>query len=156
MLSVSGIAVAAKEASTPEFKAYAARVVDNAKVLAEALLSRGFSLVTGGTDNHLILIDLTTKNVTGKIAAKALDRAGIVCNYNSVPFDQRKPFDPSGIRIGTPAISSRGMGADEMKKLADYMDRVVRAPEDEAQISRVAAEVRELCAGFPPPGITVG
>jgi glycine hydroxymethyltransferase len=154
--TTAGIAVAAREASTPEFKEYAHRVVSNAKVLAEALLARGFALVTGGTDNHLILIDLTPKNVTGKIAAKALDRAGIVCNYNSIPFDPRKPFDPSGIRIGTPAISSRGMGADEMKKLADYMDRVVKAPEDEAVITRVAAEVRELCASFPPPGIVVG
>jgi glycine hydroxymethyltransferase len=154
--TTAGIAVAAREASTPEFKEYAARVVSNAKVLAESLLGRGFALVTGGTDNHLILIDLTPKNVTGKIAAKALDRAGIVCNYNSIPFDPRKPFDPSGIRIGTPAISSRGMGADEMKKLADFMDRVVKAPDDEGVITRVAAEVRELCASFPPPGITIG
>jgi glycine hydroxymethyltransferase len=154
--TTAGIAVAAREASTPEFKEYAARVVSNAKVLAESLLGRGFALVTGGTDNHLILIDLTPKNVTGKIAAKALDRAGIVCNYNSIPFDPRKPFDPSGIRIGTPAVSSRGMGADEMTKLADFMDRVVKAPDDEGVLTRVAAEVRELCASFPPPGITVG
>jgi len=154
--TTAGIAVAAREASTPEFKEYARRVVSNAKVLAEALLGRGFSLVTGGTDNHLILIDLTTKQITGKIAAKALDRAGIVCNYNSVPFDTRKPFDPSGIRIGTPSISSRNMGADEMKKLADFMDRVVRAPDDEALLAKVAAEVKELCASFPPPGIAVG
>jgi glycine hydroxymethyltransferase len=151
--TTAGIAVAAKEAATPEFKIYARAVVDNAKVLAEALLGKGFSLITGGTDNHLILIDLRSKNVTGKIAAKALDRAGIVGNYNSIPFDPRKPFDPSGYRIGTPSITSRGMGKTEMLKLADYMDRVVKAVDDEAMIERTAAEVREMCAAFPPPGI---
>ena len=153
--TTAGIAVAAKEASAPAFEEYARRIVDNAKVLAEALAGKGFRLITGGTDNHLILLDLTPKNVTGKIAAKALDRAGIVGNYNSIPFDPRKPFDPSGLRIGTPAITSRGMGADEMKKLADWMDQVVRAPGDDTTIERVAGEVKELCAGFPPPGIRV-
>jgi glycine hydroxymethyltransferase len=151
----AGIAVAAKEASEPAFKAYAKNVVENAKLLGEELARSGFSLVTGGTDNHLILLDLTPKNVPGKIAAKALDRAGIVANYNSIPFDPRKPFDPSGLRIGTPAITSRGMGASEMKKLAAWMDQVVKAPDDEALIGRVAGEVRELCASFPPPGIRV-
>ncbi len=151
--TTAGIAVAAKEAAAPSFKVYAQNVVSNAKVLAEGLLSKGFSLVTGGTDNHLILADLTPKNVTGKVAAKALDRAGIESNYNSIPFDPRKPFDPSGIRIGTPSITSRGMGKDEMLKLADWMDRVVRAPDDAAVVDRVAAEVKELCAAFPAPGI---
>lgn len=154
--TTAGIAVAAHEANTPEFKLYAKDVVANAKCLAEELLSRGFSLVTGGTDNHLILIDLTNKQLSGKIAAKALDRAGIVCNYNSVPFDTRRPFDPSGIRLGTPAISSRGMGPREMKALAAWMDQVVRAPDDQTLLGRVAAEVKELCSGFPPPGIAVG
>jgi glycine hydroxymethyltransferase len=153
--TTAGIAVAAKEASTPEFKQYAENVVANAKRLADGLLGRGLSLVTGGTDNHLILIDLTSRNVSGKIAARALDRAGIVCNYNSIPFDPRKPFDPSGIRIGTPAITSRGMGTAEMVKLAEWIDRVVRAPDDDALIERVAAEVKETCSGFPPPGIPV-
>ncbi|HEX4338518.1 MAG TPA: serine hydroxymethyltransferase [Polyangiaceae bacterium] len=151
--TTAGIAVAAKEAAAPSFRVYAQNVVSNAKVLAEGLLSKGFSLVTGGTDNHLILADLTPKNVTGKVAAKALDRAGIESNYNSIPFDPRKPFDPSGIRIGTPSITSRGMGKDEMLKLADWMDRVVRAPDDAAVVERVAAEVKELCAAFPAPGI---
>jgi glycine hydroxymethyltransferase len=151
----AGIAVAAKEASEPGFREYANNVVDNARVLAEELARRGFSLITGGTDNHLILVDLTPKNVTGKIAARALDRAGIVCNYNSIPFDPRKPFDPSGLRLGTPAITSRGMRTDEMKKLAEWMDRVVSAAGDEAVITRTAAEVEELCAAFPPPGIAV-
>jgi glycine hydroxymethyltransferase len=151
----AGIAVAAKEASQPEFKLYAKQVVENAKLLADELARRGFSLVTGGTDNHLILLDLTPKNVPGKIAARALDRAGIVANYNSIPFDPRKPFDPSGLRVGTPAITSRGMGPSEMQKLAAWMDQVVSAPDDEAGIARVAGEVRELCASFPPPGIRV-
>ncbi|MCA9592996.1 MAG: serine hydroxymethyltransferase [Myxococcales bacterium] len=151
--TTAGIAVAALEAQQPEFKRYAQAVVDNAKVLAEALAQKGFSLITGGTDNHLVLLDLTPKNTPGKVAAKALDRAGIVANYNSIPFDPRKPFDPSGLRIGTPAITTRGMGASEMKKLAAWMDEVVRAPEDEAVIGRVAGEVRELCQSFPPPGI---
>lgn len=153
--TTAGIAVAAKEAATPAFKEYARRIVDNAKVLAEGLLAKGFRLVTGGTDNHLILLDLTPKNVTGKIAAKALDRAGIEANYNSIPFDPRKPFDPSGLRIGTPSVSSRGMGKDEMLKLADWMDQVVRAPGDEKTIERVASEVKELCNSFPAPGILV-
>lgn len=151
--TTAAIAVAAKEASEPAFKSYAKKIVENAKVLANELVSKGFNLVTGGTDNHLILIDLTPKNVTGKIAAKALDRAGIVSNYNAIPFDPRKPFDPSGLRIGTPSITSRGMGSDEMKKLAAWMDQVVRAPDDETEIARIAGEVKELCKNFPPPGI---
>ena len=151
--TTAGIAVAAREASQPEYRQYAANVVANATVLAEALLRLGFDLVTGGTDNHLILLDLTGKGVPGKVAAKALDRAGIVANYNSVPFDPRKPFDPSGLRIGTPAITSRGMGKDEMLRLADWMNQVVSAPSDEKVVERVRDEVKELCASFPPPGI---
>jgi glycine hydroxymethyltransferase len=151
--TTAGIAVAAREALTPEFKVYAKAIVENAKVLADGLLSRSFTLTTGGTDNHLILIDLTSRGVPGKVAAKALDRAGLTANYNAVPFDTRKPFDPSGLRIGTPAITSRGMGPSEMTKVADFIDRVVKAPEDEAVIAKVAAEVKELCSGFPAPGI---
>jgi len=153
--TTAAIAVAAKEASEPSFREYAHQVVANAKALAEELSERGFHLVTGGTDNHLILIDLTNKNVTGKVAAKALDRAGIVANYNAVPNDPRKPFDPSGLRIGTPAVTSRGMKVPEMKRLAAWIDEVVRAPEDEALQKRVANEVKELCKGFPAPGIRV-
>jgi glycine hydroxymethyltransferase len=153
--TTAAIAVAAKEAATPEFKEYAKQVVVNAKALGEALLSRGFSLVTGGTDNHLILIDLGPKGVPGKVAAKALDRAGVTANYNAVPFDPRKPFDPSGLRIGTPAITSRGMGEPEMAKTAAWIDEVVKAPEDEKTIARVAGEIRELCKSFPAPGIPV-
>jgi glycine hydroxymethyltransferase len=153
--TTAAIAVAAREAATPEFKRYAASIVSNAKALAEGLLSKGFNLVTGGTDNHLILIDLTSKNVSGKVAAKALDRAGIVCNFNAIPFDPRKPFDPSGLRIGTPAITSRGMGQDEMLRLANWMGAVVASPEDEELIERTAAEIKEMCASFPAPGLRV-
>jgi glycine hydroxymethyltransferase len=153
--TTAAIAVAAKEAATPEFKSYAANVVANAKALADGLSSRGFSLVTGGTDNHLVLIDLTSKNVPGKVAAKALDRAGICANYNAVPFDPRKPFDPSGLRVGTPAITSRGMGTAEMTRLAAWMDEVVKAPEDETVIRRIAGEVADLCKSFPAPGLRV-
>ncbi len=153
--TTAAIAVAAHEAARPSFKVYAQAIVDNAKALAEGLSARGFDLVTGGTDNHLILIDLTKKGVTGKVAAKALDRAGIVGNYNAIPNDPRKPFDPSGLRIGTPAVTSRGMGLAEMAKLAAWMDEVVQAPGDDARIARIAGEVKELCAGFPAPGLRV-
>jgi glycine hydroxymethyltransferase len=154
--TTAAIAVAAKEALTPEYTTYAKNIVENAKALAEALVARGFTLTTGGTDNHLMLIDLTNKNVAGKPAAQALDRAGIVANYNSVPFDPRKPFDPSGLRIGTPAITSRGMGKDVMVKLASFIDRVVANHTDETVIKKVAAEVKDLCDKYPAPGIRVG
>lgn len=153
--TTAAIAVALKEASTPDFAQYAQQIVRNAKALANALVERGFDLVSGGTDNHLILIDLTNKGIAGKPAAKALDRAGIELNYNTVPFDPRKPFDPSGVRIGTPSVTSRGMAEAEMEQIAAWMDDVVSNPEDEALIERTAAEVAEVCARFPAPGIAV-
>jgi glycine hydroxymethyltransferase len=153
--TTAAIAVAAKEASTDAFKKYAHAIVDNAKTMAEALASRGLTLVTGGTENHLILADLTPKNVPGKVAAQALDRAGIVCNYNSVPFDTRKPFDPSGIRLGTPAVTSRGMGATEMKAIGNFIVDVIEHVDDAATIDRVAGAVREMCGKFPAPGIAL-
>ena len=153
--TTAGIAVALKEAAQPSFKDYAAQIVKNAKALAAGLLEHGFDLVTGGTDNHLILVDLTNKGVPGKKAAKALDRAGMECNYNTVPFDPRKPFDPSGIRLGTPSVTSRGMKEPEMKQIAAWMARIVAAPEDEALAGRTAGEIRELCRAFPAPGISV-
>ncbi len=151
--TTAAIAVALHEASQPAFRDYAQAVVDNCAVLADGLLERGFELVSGGTDNHLILVDLTNKGIPGKTAAQALEDAGIVCNANSVPFDPRKPFDPSGIRIGTPALTTRGMGADEMRRLAGWMAEVVAAPEDAALHGRIAGEVSELCAQFPAPGV---
>jgi glycine hydroxymethyltransferase len=151
--TTAAIAVAAKEASEEGFRAYAKQIVVNAQALGRALESRGFRLITGGTDNHLLLIDMTPKGIAGKPYAQALDRAGIVANYNSIPFDPRKPFDPSGLRIGTPAVTSRGMGVAEMERLAAWMDEVAQNVNDEARITRIAAEVAELCRGFPAPGI---
>jgi glycine hydroxymethyltransferase len=154
----AGIAVAANEAGRPEFADYARLVVENAKTLAGALAERGFGVVTGGTDNHLMLVDVTSRGVTGKQFAQALDRAGIVVNYNSVPFDPRKPFDPSGIRIGTPAVTTRGMGGDGgdvMKRIAEWIDRVAAAPSDAALLTKTAAEVKDLCAKHPAPGVRV-
>jgi glycine hydroxymethyltransferase len=151
----AGIAVAALEAARPEFREYAGRIIENAKALAQALAERGFTLVTGGTDNHLILVDVTSRGVTGKQLAQALDRAGIVVNYNSVPFDSRKPFDPSGVRIGTPAATSRAMGPEMMRRVADWIDRVAQDPTSDAIISKTAAEVKELCAKYPAPGVRI-
>ncbi|WP_437951112.1 serine hydroxymethyltransferase [Sorangium sp. So ce296] len=153
--TTAAIAVAAKEASEDGFRDYAKQIVQNAQALGRALESRGFRLITGGTDNHLLLIDMTPKGIGGKPYAQALDRAGIVANYNSIPFDPRKPFDPSGLRIGTPAVTSRGMGVAEMERLAAWMDDVAQNVNDEARIARIAAEVAELCRGFPAPGIRV-
>jgi len=153
--TTAAIAVALKEASTDEFKRYAYQIVANARALAAGLIERGWSLVTGGTDNHLILADLTSKNVSGKIAAKALDVAGIELNYNTVPFDPRKPFDPSGVRLGTSSVTSRGMAEPEMRQVAAWMDAVVTAPTDAPLHERIAGEIREFCARFPAPGILV-
>jgi len=153
--TTAGIAVALREAKTETFKQYAHQIVANSKALAAALVERGFALVTGGSDNHLILADLTNKNVPGKVAAKALDAAAIELNYNTVPFDPRKPFDPSGIRLGTPSVTSRGMREPEMKQIAAWMAQVVDAPSDAALHAKIAGEVKELCAKFPAPGILV-
>ncbi|HEY4244175.1 MAG TPA: serine hydroxymethyltransferase [Kofleriaceae bacterium] len=153
--TTAGIAIALKEAQTAEFRAYAHQIVANAKALAAALVERGWTLITGGTDNHLILADLTSKGVSGKIAAKALDAAGLELNYNSIPFDPRKPFDPSGLRLGTSSVASRGMGAAEMQQIAAWMDAVVNAPADAALHATIAGEIRELCAKFPAPGLLV-
>ncbi len=154
--TTAAIAVALQEAAQPSFRAYARQVVANAAALADALLARGYTLVSGGTDNHLILMDLTAQGIGGKPAAKALDRAGIEVNYNTVPFDPRKPFDPSGIRIGTPAITTRGLTEPHMDQIATWMDEAIlaAAKDDEEAIVRVAGEVRELLAAFPMPGWT--
>jgi glycine hydroxymethyltransferase len=152
--TTAGIAVALHEASQPAFREYAQDVVKNAAALAAELMARGYHVVSGGTDNHLILVDLTNKNITGKIAAKALDKAGIELNYNSVPYDTRKPFDPSGIRLGSPSVTSRGMGPTEMKQIGAWMDRIMSNPSEE-NAAHVAAEARELTSRFPAPGIPV-
>ncbi|MET8677783.1 serine hydroxymethyltransferase [Streptomyces sp. NPDC004647] len=153
--TTAAIAVALHEAAQPSFRHYAHAVVANAKALAGALLEHGFDLVSGGTDNHLILMDLTTKEVPGKVAAKALDRAGIVVNYNTVPYDPRKPFDPSGIRIGTPSLTSRGLGAEHMPLVAHWIDRGVTAARagDEDALTAIRAEVADLMSAYPAPGL---
>ncbi|MEV7612320.1 serine hydroxymethyltransferase [Streptomyces sp. NPDC089799] len=155
--TTAGIAVALHEAAQPSFTAYAHQVVANAKALAAELLDRGFDLVSGGTDNHLILIDLTRQSVPGKVAAQALDRAGIVVNYNTVPFDPRKPFDPSGIRIGTPSLTSRGLTAGHMPAVADWISRAVAAAAsgDEPALAAIRSEVTALLGAFPAPGLPV-
>ena len=151
--TTAAIAVALKEASTDAFRQYAAQIVSNARALAETLKERGFNLVTGGTENHLMLIDLTSKGVTGKIAAKALDAAGIVLNYNAVPFDTRKPFDPSGIRLGSAAVTSRGFREEQMVQTGKWIDAIVSDPGNTALQAEIGAAVRDLCAAFPAPGL---
>ena len=152
--TTAAIAVALKEAATADFKAYAHQIVANAKALAEAMADRGFDLVSGGTDNHLILADLTNKAIGGKPAAQALDRAGIELNYNTVPYDPRKPFDPSGIRLGTPAITTRGLTEQHMPQIVAWMDEVITAVGngDSSVSDREKNEIREFVAPFPIPG----
>lgn len=151
--TTAAIAVALKEAESEEFRRYAHQVVANAKVLASELREHGFRLISGGTDNHLILMDVTPRGINGKPAAQVLARAGIYSNYNTVPFDPRKPFDPSGLRIGTPAITSRGMTEEHMPAIADWIDRAIRVADDEQALQAIRAEVAELCLAFPAPGI---
>ncbi|MGZ4360361.1 MAG: serine hydroxymethyltransferase [Gaiellaceae bacterium] len=152
--TTAAIAVALEEALAPDFTRYAGQIVHNAQALAGALQARGFDLVSGGTDNHLILVDLTAKGIPGKLLAKALDRARITVNFNTIPFDPRKPFDPSGIRLGTPAATTRGMREPEMEAIAGWIDEVTAAAirSDEDTLVRIGEEVSELAAGFPIPG----
>ncbi len=151
--TTAAIAVALREASTDAFKAYARQVVANARALADALVEEGFSVVTGGTDNHLVLIDVTPRGIAGKPFAEALARAGLVANYNSVPFDPRPPMDPSGLRLGTPAVTSRGMTEPQMRQIAGWMSRVAARIDDAAEQERIAGEIRDLVRGFPAPGV---
>ena len=153
--AIAGKAIAFGEALKPEFKAYAAQVRKNAAHLAEALKKRDFKLVSDGTDTHLILADLTNKGVPGKEAQNALDSVGITLNKNTVPNDPRSPFDPSGIRLGTPAITTRGMKEPEMEKIADWIDRVISNVNDETVLKTVKSEVAEMCSHFPVPGIKI-
>jgi glycine hydroxymethyltransferase len=148
---IAAKAVAFGEALRPEFRQYARQIILNAQTLAEELLRAGFRLVTGGTDNHLILVDVTPRGLTGKLAEKALERAGITVNKNLIPFDKRPPLDPSGLRIGTPALTTRGMKEAEMRQIARWIDEVLREPDNETVLSRVREQVRELCRQFPAP-----
>ncbi|MEA2684277.1 MAG: glycine hydroxymethyltransferase [Chloroflexota bacterium] len=146
---IAAKAVAFKEALTPDFKAYQQRIVVNARALAEQLASRGLRLVSGGTDTHLVLADVTAVNLTGKLAESLLDTAGITVNKNTIPFDQNPPMTASGIRVGTPAVTTRGMGEEEMAEIANLVTEVLLNPEDTDRHQRVAGQVRELCAKFP-------
>jgi glycine hydroxymethyltransferase len=146
---IAGKAVAFHEALKPEFKTYSKKVVENSKTLAEALISEGFDLVTGGTDNHLCLLDLSNKEVTGKQAEISLDEAGITVNKNTVPNEKRSPFVTSGIRLGTPALTTRGMGRSEMKQIGSWVAKVLKDPENKANIEKIRQQVKEMCQSFP-------
>jgi glycine hydroxymethyltransferase len=147
--TTAAIAVALKEASTDDFKAYGHQVVTNAKALADQLLSHGFELVTGGTDNHLLLVDLQNKNISGKDAEHALDLAGITCNKNTIPFDPRSPFDPSGIRLGTPALTTRGMKEAEMKQVADWINKAMQNWRHPDKLAEIRKNVKDMTDQFP-------
>ena len=148
---IAGKAIAFGEALTPDFKAYAKKVVENARTLAAELARGGVKLVSGGTDNHLMLVDVTPLGIGGKLAEETLDRCGITCNKNMIPFDERKPMDPSGIRLGTPALTTRGMGTGEMKQIAAWILRVLKSPADEKLVAATKAEVADLAEQFPVP-----
>jgi glycine hydroxymethyltransferase len=148
---VAAKAVCFLEAMRPEFRAYQAQIVRNAQALAAALAARGFRIVSGGTDNHLMLVDLRPKKLTGKVAQEALDRASITVNKNLIPFDPEKPLVTSGVRIGTPAVTTRGMKEPEMEQIAGFIGEVLDAPADAARVAAVRARVHALTARFPVP-----
>jgi glycine hydroxymethyltransferase len=148
---VAAKAIGFGEALQPAFRSYAAQVIANARTVAHEIQARGFRLVSGGTDTHLILVDVTSRGLTGKQAEKALDAAGITVNRNGIPFDTRPPLDPSGIRIGTPALTSRGMRETEMRQIAGWIADVLAAPDDTAVQGRVRGQVEQMCAQYPAP-----
>ncbi len=150
---VAAKAVCFQEALQPEFKIYAQQIIDNAQTLTDTLMAGGITLASGGTDNHLMLADVTTIGLSGKVAEEALDRAAITVNKNMIPYDQRKPLDPSGIRIGTAALTTRGMKQDEMKRVGNWILEVLRAPEETGMAERIRNEIREFTRDFPVPGI---
>ena len=152
---IAGKAVCFGEALKPEFRIYMQQVLDNAKALAETLASGGLSLVSGGTDNHLVLVDVTPLGVGGKLAEEALDTCGITVNKNMIPFDERKPVDPSGIRLGTPALTTRGMGVEEMRSVGRWILEALRGADDPANLERIRQEVRDLCDHFPVPAASL-
>jgi len=152
MHGLAGKAVCVGEILAPGFKQYAQQVIDNAKTLADTLQAGGLKLVSGGTDNHLILADVTSLGATGRQAEEILDRCGITVNKNMIPFDLRKPMDPSGIRLGTPALTSRGMGCDEMRHIGQWIIEAITSPNDPALVRVLRGRVTELCKHFPVPG----
>jgi len=150
---VAAKAVCFGEALEPSFRQYAEQVVANAQALAETLMSAGVKLASDGTENHLTLLDVTSVGTTGKVAEKALDRAGITANKNMIPYDQRKPLDPSGIRLGTAALTTRGLGEDEMKQVGTWIIDILKHVEDEQKIESIGREVKEFATQFPVPGV---
>jgi glycine hydroxymethyltransferase len=152
--TTAAMAVAFKEADSEDFRNYAHQVVKNSQALAETMLARGFDLITNGSDNHLLLVDLTNRNIGGKPAARVLDRAGLVVNYNAIPFDPRKPNNPSGIRIGTSAVTTRGFKEEEMVQVGEWISAVISEPENEHLIDEIAADISSFCRDYPPPGIS--
>lgn len=152
---IAGKAVCFHEAMQPEFRTYAKQVVDNAKALADTLMAGGLRLLSGGTDNHLMLVDVTAVGSTGKIAEKALEECGITVNMNMIPYDQRKPMDPSGIRIGTPALTSRSMGTTQMRDIGNWIVTAVKGPDNTDALATIRGQVSELCAQFPVPAAAI-
>ena len=150
---IAGKAVCFGEALQPEFRAYAQRVIDNARALADVLLDGGLQLVSGGTDNHLLLVDVTPLGIGGRAAEQALERCGITVNKNMIPFDQRKPVDPSGIRIGTPALATRGMGPAEMRQIGQWMLMALNQLDDDAALAKLRAALCEMARQFPVPAM---
>ena len=146
---IAAKAVSFREALRPEFKQYCQAIVDNAKALSAALTAKNFQVVSGGTDNHLMLVDLRNRGLTGKVAEKALDKAGITVNKNTVPKETQSPFVTSGIRIGTPAVTTRGMKTGEMQQIAALIDRALASAEDEGVLAAVHSDVKALAAKFP-------
>ncbi len=152
---IAGKAVCFSEAMKPEFKTYAQNVIDNAKALAEALISGGLKLSTGGTENHLVLVDVTPFGIGGKIADSVLHQCGITVNMNMIPFDQRKPLDPSGVRIGTPALTTRGLGVNQMTEIGGWICQALKSPDDETLLSTIRSRVSDMCQHFPVPAAAV-
>lgn len=146
---IAAKAIAFGEALSDEYLVYIKQVQANAQAMAKAFMSRGYGIISGGTDNHLMLIDLRNKNITGKVAENALEKADITVNKNMVPFDDKSPFVTSGIRVGTAAITSRGFKEQDMEKIVDLIDQVLANPEDDAHLSEVRKQVTALVAGFP-------
>lgn len=148
---IAGKAVCFGEALQDDFKIYAKQMIENSQALAETLATGGLALVSGGTDNHLVLADVTSLGITGKIAEEVLGCCGITVNKNMIPFDQRKPLDPSGIRIGSPALTTRGMGIDEMRRIGQWILDSLKSPEEEAMHHRIRKEISDMCEQFPVP-----
>lgn len=151
MNTMAGLAVALHEALRPDFSLYAEQIVKNSQAMADEFLTLGYRLVTGGTDNHLVLVDLTNQNVGGKEASIAMDKAGLVCNYNTIPYDPRKPFDPSGIRLGTPAITTRGMKEEESRQIAQWISYSIHNRDHESKLKALREEVKIFCQNYPVP-----